>query len=327
MECNYKSITVLVICYKQQNVIKRALDSVLSQKEYGLRKIVVCDDCSPDDTWEILKDYKDRYPEYLDIYRNEKNIGIYQNEEKLVSLRGKADLYVNLSGDDAFENGYFKAVQEFIQKNEVDFNVPMCIYSDYKTEMPNGKQMIYRQSMAADKDLDKFSLYIRYKLSGRSTMYNDLVIQKQKPTIFDKGLNLAESYYDCQKHYNVEKAYYVPTLGDIYYGGIGISTKLMDTDYYTTQAMAKWQYFLDNLITKREDIYLAQAEITKCQFMLKPSFERFISSIRLFVKSGYPSRIKYKEIKSFTYFMKRSVLHKYEENPFLNILVKVLYHL
>ena len=41
MTDTYKSITVLVICYKQQEVIKRALDSVLCQKEYGLNKIEV----------------------------------------------------------------------------------------------------------------------------------------------------------------------------------------------------------------------------------------------------------------------------------------------
>ena len=124
MTDTYKSITVLVICYKQQDVIKRALDSVLCQKEYGLNKIVVCDDCSPDKTWDVLQDYKSRYPEYFEIHRNEHNLGIYQNMEKLVSLRGESDLFVDLSGDDAFENGFFNFLrsQEGIklQESELD---------------------------------------------------------------------------------------------------------------------------------------------------------------------------------------------------------------
>ena len=53
MNNSYKSITVLVICYKQQEVIKRALDSILCQKEFGLKKIVVCDEA-----WIFLK-YKE----------------------------------------------------------------------------------------------------------------------------------------------------------------------------------------------------------------------------------------------------------------------------
>lgn len=327
MNNSYKSITVLVICYKQQEVIKRALDSVLRQKEYGLKKIVVCDDCSPDNTWAVLQDYKARYPKYLDIHRNEHNMGIYQNMEKLVSLRGEADLFVDLSGDDAFENGYFKAVQEYIACHNVDFTVPMGIYADYKVILPNGRQILQRQNIIEDTSLNRFSLYIRYNLSGRSMMFNDLVMQKQKPTVFDKGLNLAESFFDCQKHLIAEKAYYVPVVGDIYYGGIGISMKLANTDYYSTQSMAKWQYFLDNIITRKEDVLLAKAEIRKCQFILKPSFKGYFKSLKMYLASGYPKKPTFKEVKNFTLLMKHRILRKYEKYWLLWLPIKVLYRL
>ena len=50
-----KRITVLVMTYNQEELIKRALNSILNQKEYGLFKVVVCDDCSKDNTWNVLK--------------------------------------------------------------------------------------------------------------------------------------------------------------------------------------------------------------------------------------------------------------------------------
>lgn len=328
MNKEYTAITVLVICYKQQEVIKRALESVLCQKEYGLKKIVVCDDCSPDNTWLVLNEYKTKYPQYFDIYRNEKNMGIYQNMEKLLSLRGESDLFVELSGDDAFEKGYFQAVQEYIQKHDVDFSRPISVYADYKIIAPNGKQIIRRQNIVEDESLNRFRLCLHGKLSGnRSLMYNELVIQKHKPTFFDKGLNLAEMFYNCQKHLNAEKAYYVPVVGNIYYGGIGVSTKLIDTDYYSTQAMEMWNFFLHNYITRTEDIYLANAQIIKCKFLLKPTINSFINSIKLYMKSGYPEKTTYKEIKEFTYSMKRRILHKYEKYVLLRIAIKVLYHL
>lgn len=327
MSKEYKAITVLVICYKQQEVIKRALESVLCQKEYGLKKIVVCDDCSPDNTWQVLNEYKTKYPQYFDIHRNEKNMGIYQNMDKLLSLRGESDLFVELSGDDAFENGYFQAVQEYIQKHDVDYSVPIGIYADFKMIAPNGKQIIRRQNIVENESLNRFSLYIRGKLSGRSMMYNNLVAQKHKPTIFEKGLNLAEAFFDCQKHLNAEKAYYVPVIGNIYYGGIGISTKLADSDYYSTQSMEKWLFFLDNFITRKEDINWANAQIIKCKFLLKPTINSFINSIKLYIKSGYPKKPSYKDIKGFTYLMKRRVYHKYEKHALLRIPIKILYHL
>ena len=47
-------INVLIITYNQEDLIKRAIDSILCQKEYGLNKIVVSDDCSSDNTWNVL---------------------------------------------------------------------------------------------------------------------------------------------------------------------------------------------------------------------------------------------------------------------------------
>ena len=158
-------------------------------------------------------------------------------------------------------------------------------------------------------------------------MINDLVLQKQKPTIFDKGLNLAESFFDCQKHLIVEKGYYVPVVGDIYYGGIGISMKLADTDYYSTQAMVKWQYFLDNLIMRKEDVVLAKAEIMKCQFILSPSIKGYLNCLRTYLASGYPHKPTFKEVKNFTFLMKHRAFKKYEKYWLLWAPIKVLYRL
>ena len=156
---------------------------------------------------------------------------------------------------------------------------------------------------------------------------NDKVLQKQKPTIFGKGLNLAESYFDCQKHLNTEKGYYVPVVGNIYYGGIGISMKLADTDYYSTQAMVKWQYFLDNLIMRKEDVVLAKAEIMKCQFILSPSIKGYLNCLRTYLASGYPHKPTFKEVKNFTFLMKHRAFKKYEKYWLLWAPIKLLYRL
>ena len=103
------SITALVITYNQEDVIGRALDSILQQKEWGLKEIVVCDDCSTDRNWEVIQTYAHNYPQYIRAYRNNPNLGIYNNLEKVISLRGDAGVFVSLAGDDVYYNGYFKA--------------------------------------------------------------------------------------------------------------------------------------------------------------------------------------------------------------------------
>ena len=74
-----KRIVICIVSYNQEDVIGRTLDSILNQKEWGLFKIIVSDDCSKDRTWEILQEYKGKYPEIMDIHRNEHNLGIYGN--------------------------------------------------------------------------------------------------------------------------------------------------------------------------------------------------------------------------------------------------------
>ena len=49
---NIPKISVLVICYKQENVIRRAMDSLIAQKDY-IYEICINDDKSPDKKWEI----------------------------------------------------------------------------------------------------------------------------------------------------------------------------------------------------------------------------------------------------------------------------------
>ena len=60
-------INILLITYNQENLIRRTLDSILCQKEFGINNIVVNDDCSKDNTWEILKEYEAKYPNIMRI--------------------------------------------------------------------------------------------------------------------------------------------------------------------------------------------------------------------------------------------------------------------
>lgn len=303
-----RSINVLVVCYKQQNVIKRALDSVLNQKEFGLNKIIVCDDCSPDETWKVLQEYKTQYSEYIDIYRNEHNLGIYQNMMKLLSLRGNADLYVSLSGDDAFGIGYFKAIQEFLCSTNVDFSKAIGIYSDFTCITPNGQSLVHVQDMVKNKNINLISLYLRQKICCRSLIVNDVLLSRHEGTVLDKGLALAEWLFELNKIKELEVVYYVPVVGDIYYKGIGISTKLLDSEYYSSEAIVKWTYLKKAFIKTSRDNCLANAEIYKARFLKNPKLCYFIMAAFYYLNSGYPQKVSFGDLKSFLSLMKRRIL-------------------
>ena len=297
-------INVLLVTYNQQDVISRAIDSVLKQKKYGLNKLVILDDCSPDDNWRVICKYASEYPQIIKPYRNEENIGIYRNMQKLVGLRGEADLFVFLAGDDAYCDGFFNAVQNFLETQNVDLSIPIGIYCDWKYVFTNGKERI-KSHEAIGKGLSPFSLYIRGEAGGRGMLVNDEVLAQYDSLILGHGLNLTESAFDSQKARYIHKAYYLPYIGVKYYSGIGVSTQLTlgKSDYHTTQAISKWQYFIDNYIQEEPDIWYAKYCIEMANYYIHPSIGSFFRTL-LFYHKGRLNGLNY-SINDYLSIMKK----------------------
>ena len=270
-------INVLIITYNQEEVIKRSIDSILVQKEFGLNKIVVSDDCSKDKTWDILNEYKSQYPEVFVLNRNNPNLGIYQNVSKLMSIRDDADFYLFLAGDDSYCDGFFREIQRVATENIIKPEDDAVIYSNWKTVYPDGREVIADSSRVI-KGLSPFSLYIRGKVS-RGCVISKSVIDKFRPLVLDQGLLVAEASNDAQKHYLAKRVLYTPVVSNVYHAGIGVSTQLRKTDYYTKQAATSTQFLLDNYATTDKDKYYLTYQIAaaKCRtsFSLRQFFRMF----------------------------------------------------
>lgn len=89
--------SVAMCTYNGAKYLDEQIDSIVNQT-YPPFQIIVSDDHSSDGTWEILQQWKARYPSLFEIYRQEKNIGFNQNFAFALSkVRGN---YVSLSDQD-----------------------------------------------------------------------------------------------------------------------------------------------------------------------------------------------------------------------------------
>lgn len=220
-------ISVLMITYKQEKVIGRTLDSLISQREY-LYEICINDDCSPDGTWGIIQEYAQRYPELIKPVKNEKNVGIFENIE-LTWERPTGDIVYQLAGDDEAGNGYFKAVLDYIEENRIDYkNELFCIYGDYKEVESDGREIIFKNSMVLRHDVMKLKL--RMLISNRSACFSRRVIEMFEKVSEGRSYN-AELVQDNQLQLFVNKNYYIPVVGNIYYAGIGVSARMSREDH------------------------------------------------------------------------------------------------
>ncbi|MBO7637156.1 MAG: glycosyltransferase family 2 protein [Paludibacteraceae bacterium] len=221
-------ISILVITYKQEKIVPRALESLISQRDY-IYEICISDDCSPDGTFEVLKDYQQRYPDLIKLHRNEHNLGIFQNVEVTWNLPS-GDIIYRLAGDDETPNGYFKSVIEFIEKERIDWkNELFCIYGNYKEIEPNGLSIVYSNSMVTDHDALK--LKVRKLLSNRSACYSKKVLDKFEKVCDGRSFN-AESVQDGQLQVFAEKNYYLPVVGNIYYADSGVSSRMNSKEHH-----------------------------------------------------------------------------------------------
>ncbi len=222
MEFEHPRISVLMITYNQETVIRRAIDSLLLQKDY-IYEICINDDCSVDNTFAVLQEYQKRYPELIKPVQNEQNLGIFENIEATWA-RPSGDIIYRLSGDDECGNNYFKKVLEFIKDKNIDWkNELFCIYGDYKEIEPNGKSIVYRNSLVEKHDAKK--LITRKLLSNRSACYSKKVLDRFVKVSEGKSYN-AELVQEVQLQVFTQKNYYIPVVGNIYYAGIGVSRRM-----------------------------------------------------------------------------------------------------
>lgn len=78
--------TSVALCtFNGEKFLKEQLDSILSQ-QLPVDEIVICDDCSTDQTRQILQSYENLHPELFRIFQNEENLGYVRNFEKALTL-------------------------------------------------------------------------------------------------------------------------------------------------------------------------------------------------------------------------------------------------
>lgn len=276
-----KSINFLILSYNQEDVIHRSLDSILCQKEWGLNRIVVSDDCSKDNTWGVLSSYQSRYPGIVELHRPGRNLGIYGNYEYLLSCRGEADLYIMMAGDDEAGPGLLEALQTYCSDNSIDTRSSVALFFDWMSIRPDGTRILFKQDLL-DRGYLPYSLFIRHHLYQRAMAVTDAVYEGYEDLVWDQGLNLTEYISDSRAIRGADRCCYVPVVGHYYYWGQGVSTTLGDTAYFKQEEIIKLKYFLAHYTTRRKDRLWLSALLNRTEFKIDPRFRFFIKAFFCF---------------------------------------------
>ena len=103
-----KSIDIILFCYNQEQYIEQALRSIYTQElpEGVKARIIVADDCSPDNTLAIIKRLAPESPFPMMFLLEEPNMGISKNYKRSFAAT-TADYIFILEGDDYWLPNHF----------------------------------------------------------------------------------------------------------------------------------------------------------------------------------------------------------------------------
>lgn len=109
-------ISVVIASYNYGRFLVEAIESVLRQT-IPADEILISDDCSGDETWEIARDYEARYPALIRTNRNERNLGIVAHFNKAVRLT-TGEYVCILGADNRFRSDFLEATTALLDTDE-----------------------------------------------------------------------------------------------------------------------------------------------------------------------------------------------------------------
>jgi glycosyltransferase involved in cell wall biosynthesis len=111
-------VSILITVYNLSDYIRTTIESAVSQ-DYDNIEIVISDDASTDNSAEIIREYKNKYPDKIVAVFNKENKGITRNSN-IALQHASGELIAMLDGDDIYLPGKISLqVQEFLNDNTV----------------------------------------------------------------------------------------------------------------------------------------------------------------------------------------------------------------
>lgn len=126
-------VSVLMLTYNHSQFIAQAIESIICQKTNFEFEIVIGDDCSKDNSQDIIREYALKYPNYIKTILREQNIGMMNNFIDVLSqCKGK---YIAIcEGDDYWTNDSKLQIQaDYLDRNNavnVCFHNAIITYDD-----------------------------------------------------------------------------------------------------------------------------------------------------------------------------------------------------
>lgn len=125
-----KKVEILLATYNGEHYLREQLESILSQ-DYDNWIVRVCDDASTDGTYNILKEYEEKYPEKIVLARNETGFGSAKKNFMHLIRSSTCDYVMCCDQDDVWLSNKISLTLNKMKQEEKD-DIPVLVHTDLK---------------------------------------------------------------------------------------------------------------------------------------------------------------------------------------------------
>lgn len=163
-------VSIIMGIYNCELTLDESINSILDQSYYNW-ELIICDDCSTDNTYNIAKKYEVVYPKKIKLIKNESNMGLAGSLNHCLKYV-KGDFIARQDGDD-------KSVIDRIEK-QIDFltnNINYDLVGTTMISFNNNKVGGVRGVSRLEPDMNKLAVsppFCHATIMARSHVYRKL---------------------------------------------------------------------------------------------------------------------------------------------------------
>ena len=265
-----KDLALIMASYNKGPYIERCIKSISEQTYIDKTEVIIVDDCSTDNSVEILRYSANKYHVPITLYVNERNLGMTQNGYRMRPLFAGKKFVTMLDLDDYYIHPErFERAVKFL-KSHPDYSMHGC---NFYWETEDGNRRAQFPENIPNLSFDKFSQLPFFQTS--STTYRNFFPGKLHEYLDRRLKTQQHSFSDgdpfrnfCAVHYG--KVYLDNFLGSVYSMHVnnGVWASLSEIEKIMSQIqfnrdMAK---FSRDFFHDEESAYILLKESAKCYF-------------------------------------------------------------
>lgn len=191
-------VSILIPCYNHEKYLMDCFESLMLQSFQNI-ELLICDDCSKDNSWQIINKHQEKLSKRFErvvIEKNSSNQGVVRTINRLLNL-AQGEYIKVLASDDMLHPEYFsKCVEAFEKNTELDAIVtngnlvPECTRYDNASSIEN---LIYKDAPDFRSDGMFERIYLSNIISAPATIIRKSVFEKLGP--YDEKLKAEDWEY------------------------------------------------------------------------------------------------------------------------------------